>query len=286
MVTKKRLVGLLLGLLLALGAGCASNPAANGTVKLYVFDCGRLRLDSVAPFGLTDSETSVRDLSVPCYVVEHPDGRLLWDGGLPSVIAQTRGWHRDGDSFYQQRLDQTLAWQLAAMGLDMASFDLMAFSHMHWDHVGVANELQDATLLIQQAEYEAAFAEKITVSGGFQPELYNRLADANKVMLNGDHDVFGDGRVRIISAPGHTPGHQVLLVNLADYGPVIIGGDLYHFRFNKDNRRVPRFNFSAPQTLQSMRKINELLKETGAEYWIEHDLAWFEQLEQAPGFYQ
>jgi len=54
----------------------------------------------------------------------------------------------------------------------------------------------------QRAEYDAAFAEKITVSGGFQPELYNRLADAEKIILDGDHDVFGDGRVRIVSAPG------------------------------------------------------------------------------------
>jgi glyoxylase-like metal-dependent hydrolase (beta-lactamase superfamily II) len=286
MVMKHVLVAPLLVLLLALGAGCASNPSTDGTVKLYVFDCGRLRLDSVAPFGLTDAETQVRDLSVPCYMVEHPAGRLLWDGGLPSVIAQTPGWHRDGNSFFQQRLDKTLAQQLAVMGLDMTSFDFMAYSHLHWDHVGVANEVEDATLLIQRAEYDAAFAEKITVSGGFQPGLYNRLADANKIILDGDHDVFGDGRVRIISAPGHTPGHQVLLVNLADYGPVVIGGDLYHFRFNKNNRRVPRFNFSAPQTLQSMNRINDLLDETGAEYWIEHELAWFEQLKQAPAFYQ
>jgi glyoxylase-like metal-dependent hydrolase (beta-lactamase superfamily II) len=273
-------------LLLALGAGCASNPSTDGTVKLYVFDCGRLRLDSVTPFGLSDSETEVRDLSVPCYMVEHPAGRLLWDGGLPSRIAQTPGWHREGSSFFQQRLDRSLARQLATMGLDMTSFDFMAYSHMHWDHVGVANEVENATLLIQRAEYDAAFAEKITVSGGFQPELYNRLADAEKIILDGDHDVFGDGRVRIVSAPGHTPGHQVLLVNLADYGPVVIGGDLYHFRFNKNNRRVPRFNFSAPQTLASMNKINDLLDETGAEYWIEHELAWFEQLQQAPAFYQ
>ena len=276
----------LIWLLLLLSGACANNPPGDPTLKLYVFDCGRLRLDSVAPFGLSDTETKVRELSVPCYMVEHSKGRMLWDGGLPSVIAQTPGWHRQPGSFFEQRLDRPLATQLADMGLTMASFDFMAYSHMHWDHVGTANEVVNATLLMQRAEYDAAFAQVITVSGGYQPELYDRLAQADKIILDGEHDVFGDGRVRIIPAPGHTPGHQVLWVDLKEHGPVLIGGDLYHFRFNKDNRRVPRFNFSAPQTLQSMTKIDGLLAETGAEYWIEHELAWFEQLKQAPAFYQ
>ena len=168
----------------------------------------------------------------------------------------------------------------------MRSFDFMAYSHMHWDHVGVVNEVENATLLIQRAEYAAASAEEITVAGGFQPQLYDRLAKAEQIILDGEHDVFGDGRVRIIPAPGHTPGHQVLFIDLKEYGPVVLGGDLYHFRFNRENRRVPRFNFDADQTLESMTKIENLLSETGAEYWIEHELAWFEQLKQAPNYYQ
>jgi glyoxylase-like metal-dependent hydrolase (beta-lactamase superfamily II) len=218
-------------------------------------------------------------------VVEHPAGRLLWDGGLPSAVAQTTGWHRGG-TFFSQRLDRPFAEQLAAMGLGMNDFDFMAYSHMHWDHVGVANEVENATLLIQRAEHAAAFAPQITVSGGFERSLYDRLADAETILLEGEHDVFGDGRVRIIAAPGHTPGHQVLFVNLQQHGAVILGGDLYHFRFNRENRRVPRFNFDAEQTLESMTRIDDLLSETEAELWIEHELAWFEQLRQAPEFYQ
>lgn len=279
-----RAVWMAISLLLLLG--CSSQPTSEPALKLFVFDCGRLRLDTIVMFGLRDDESNVRELSVPCYMVEHPRGRLLWDGGLPSRIADIPGWHRDEGSFFSQRLDEPLAQQLAAMGLSMEAFDFMAYSHMHWDHVGVANEVQGATLLIQRAEYQAAFADEITVPGGFQPELYNRLADATRIMLDGEHDVFGDGRVRIIPAPGHTPGHQVLWIDLADYGPVMLGGDLYHFRFNRDYRRVPRFNFNAEQTLASMTRIEAMIAETGAEYWIEHELAWFEQLRLAPGHYQ
>ena len=72
---------------------------------------------------------------------------------------------------------------------------------------------------MQRGDYEAAFAEPITVPA-VQPELLTNLRDADRLILDGDHDVFGDGRVRLISAPGHTPGHQVLFVDLDWTGPL------------------------------------------------------------------
>ena len=92
-----------------------------------------------------------------------------------------------------------------------------------------------------------------------------------------DHDVFGDGRVRIISAPGHTPGHQVLYVDLEEEGPVILSGDLYHFRASHMGRRVPTFNFDSATTVASMDRVDALLAELGAELWIEHDLARYRE---------
>ena len=113
------------------------------------------------------------------------------------------------------------------------------------------------------------------------------MRDADRQILDGEHDVFGDGRVRILPAPpGHTPGHQVLFVDLAKTGPVLLSGDLYHFQFNFDNRRVPSFNVDAETTLESMDRIKQFLEEGGAELWIEHELARFEQVEQAPAYNQ
>ena len=276
--------GILFFALLLLGgcpAGDTPEPEQLATLKLYVFDCGMLRLDSIVDFSIADDETEVRDLIVPCYMVEHEKGRLLWDGGLPSATAETDGWQGEGTLM---RLDRTLNEQLADIGLDMSSFDFMAFSHMHFDHVGVANEVDGATFIIQGAEYDAAFADPVTMPGA-NPSLYDKLKDVDRVLIDGDHDVFGDGRVRIISAPGHTPGHQVLFIDLANTGPVVLSGDLYHFAISRAEKRVPQFNTDRDATLESMDRVEALLVQTGAELWIEHELARFEQLKKSPSNY-
>lgn len=279
-----RYAGVLFCALLLL-SGCTSDdapgPGQLAALKLYVFDCGMLRFDSIEDFSIADDETEVRDLIVPCYMVEHEKGRLLWDGGLPSATAETDGWQGEGILI---RLDRTLDEQLADIGLDMSSFDFMAFSHMHFDHVGVANEVDGAILIIQSAEYDAAFADPVTMPGA-DPSLYDKLKNVDRVLIVGDHDVFGDGRVRIISAPGHTPGHQVLFIDLANTGPVVLSGDLYHFAISRAEKRVPQFNTDRGATLESMDRVEALLVQTGAELWIEHELANFEQLKKSPSHY-
>ena len=77
--------------------------------------------------------------------------------------------------------------------------------------------------------------------------------------LEGDRDVFGDGSVIILSTPGHTPGHQSLLVKLPKTGAILLSGDAVHFKENWDNRRVPSMNFNKEQTLASMQKISDTL---------------------------
>lgn len=253
-------------------------------LRLYEFDCGRLAYDSPEAFGfgIRDASTDVRVLFVPCYLIEHPAGRLLWDGGLPSDLAETEDWVEEEG--WRLRLDRTLADQLADLGLTFDSIDYAAFSHMHFDHVGAANEVESATLLIQRPEYEAAFAQDIEVPG-FDRSLYDGLQRLEKRLLLGDHDVFGDGRVRILSLPGHTPGHQALFVDLDSEGPVVLSGDLYHFRVSREERIVPAFNVDAEATLQSMDRLEAFLLEMGATLWIEHDLARYVEGATMAGFH-
>jgi len=104
-------------------------------------------------------------------------------------------------------------------------------------------------------------------------------------VLDDDFDIFGDGKVQIINAPGHTPGHQVLYLELENLGPLILSGDLYHTQVNRSEKRVPIINVDVDQTRKSMDKVEKLIAETGAALWIEHDLALFKTLETAPAYY-
>ena len=257
---------------------CFVCSAAFGSPKLYLFDCGSLAVPDVTEFGLKPDETPVRELFVPCYLIEHDKGKLLWDTGLPLGAAGKGEVKLDDGSMTYNR---SIVDQLAAMHI--APRDLtVAFSHLHFDHAGGANAFADSKVLMQKAEWDAALANYPE----FEPKVFDKLKNnTNVTIIDGDYDVFGDGSVRIVYAPGHTPGHQALLVNLQNTGPIVLSGDLYHFRESRTLRRVPTFNFDKVESLQSIDKVEALIKKTGATLWIEHDKALADTLKKAPQFY-
>ncbi|MEH6583409.1 MAG: N-acyl homoserine lactonase family protein [Halioglobus sp.] len=248
--------------------------------KLYVFDCGVATLESMAMFNLKESDTEVRDIFVPCYMIEHAKGRLLWDGGLPKEIADAEGAvPSDGTSM---SYDRWIVDQLADMGLMPSDINYAAYSHLHFDHAGAANFFVESKVIMQQKEWDSAFG---TAAEYIDTSLFDGLRQADVTFIEGDYDVFGDGSVRLISSPGHTPGHQVLLVTLENTGKILLSGDLYHTRANRRLRRAPIFNYDAEETQASMDKVERLLAETGATLWIEHDKALADTLKKAPAFY-
>ena len=270
----------------AASASATRDDVTDAGVRLYVFNCGDFLFPSVQNFGVGDNETTVRELVVPCYVIEHPKGTLLWDGGLPSAVADMPGWQRNPENGTQFRLQRTLQDQLLGMdlGFDLTSIDLAAFSHIHSDHVGVANELTNATWLVQRGDYDVVANDAAVPA--YDPALLADIRKRPTQVLDGDFDVFGDGTVRLIAAYGHTPGHQVLYVELAEFGPLILSGDLYHFRISREQRRVPLFNVDKGLTLTAMDKVEALVAATGATFWIEHDAALFQTLSLAPDYYR
>jgi glyoxylase-like metal-dependent hydrolase (beta-lactamase superfamily II) len=255
--------------------------SSEDNVRLYVFDCGLIGAADISMFNLSNDETPVRELFVPCYLIEHPQGRLIWDAGLPLAMAGQGRIEQEGGVY--MNYERSLIDQLADMGLEPADIELAAFSHMHYDHVGAANAFTKSTLLIQGTEHAAAF--KDGANPYFQPDLYMNLKDSDMKILDGDHDVFGDGSVMIVSAPGHTPGHQVMLLRLANTGPLLLSGDLYHFQMSRTLRRAPTFNTDAEETLRSMDKVEALIEAEGATLWIEHEMALAENLKMAPAYY-
>jgi N-acyl homoserine lactone hydrolase len=156
-------------------------------------------------------------------------------------------------------------------------------SHSHGDHSGNANAFARSTIYMQAAEYDAIYGPE-PQKLGIVPANFEVLRSAKVIKLNGDHDVFGDGSVVIKATPGHTPGHQSLLVRLPKTGPVLLTGDAVHTRSNWDAKRAPPFNYNVEQSVRSMKEMDRLIKATGAQLWINHDSQQSRAVQKAPAF--
>jgi glyoxylase-like metal-dependent hydrolase (beta-lactamase superfamily II) len=273
----------LLVIALSLTAGCAQAPAdrTSGVQRMYVFNCGEAQIPDVSPWSPGVNVGKAAQFSDNCYLIVHGNDLMLWDSGYSDTIAATPGGVAGPRS--TAMLKKTLAAQMAELGIKPEQVTRIAFSHTHSDHVGNANMFTSATLYIQQAEYDAAFGTE-PAKFGFVATNYDKLRASPMIKLNGDYDVFGDGSVLILSTPGHTPGHQSLLVRLPKTGVVVLSGDAAHFKENFDNRRVPAFNFNKEQSVHSMDKLARVVAAEHGQLWINHDIAQSATIPHAPQF--
>ncbi|HTT10964.1 MAG TPA: N-acyl homoserine lactonase family protein [Burkholderiaceae bacterium] len=256
----------------------SATAAAEGTVeRLYILDCGVNQGKDQGRWSPGVNEGKPIEFSDNCYLIRHAKGLLLWDTGIPDAVASLPDGFVAANGAITLRRTKTLAAQLAEIGVKPADIGYVAVSHTHGDHVGNVAMFPAATILIQATEYDWAMTQQP------RPAF---AADQKFDKLNGDRDVFGDASVIILSTPGHTPGHQSLLVHLRKTGAVVLSGDAVHFRDNWDHRRVPSLNTNREQTLASMARIATVLAEQKAQLWINHDKAQSAQLRYAPAYYE
>jgi len=267
-------------LVLAACAALATLPAAAqtkpGVERLYVINCGEGVAGDISRWSPGVNVGKSMDFVDSCYLIKHAQGWMLWDTGLTDAIADMPAGQAPPDPRATHwKRPKKLAAELDALGVKPADIKYIAVSHTHPDHVGNVELFPQVMLLVQKAEYDWPSP----LGARFKPEH-----PATK--LEGDHDVFGDGSVTIISTPGHTPGHQSLLVKLPKTGAVLLSGDAVHFKSNWDNRGVPENNFSKEQTAASMQKMADLLAKNNAQLWINHDKAQRDGQKLAPDFYE
>ena len=256
--------------------GALAQTGKTGVEKLYVLNCGEGVAGDISRWSPGVNEGKSMDFVDSCYLIKHAQGWFLWDTGITDAVAtMPNGLAPSDPRAVFWRRPKTLAAQLEQLGVAPADIKAMAVSHTHPDHIGNVEMFPTTMLYVQKAEYEWPAANN-------EP----RFKPGHPVTkLEGDRDVFGDGSVTILSTPGHTPGHQSLLVKLPHTGAVVLSGDAVHFKSNWDNRGVPALNFSKEQTLASMQKISDTLTKEKAQLWINHDKAQRDGLKISPEFY-
>ena len=291
---------ILLLAIVAMGVAACTLPESNPSeqnnksgLRLYVFDCGWITTTEQShQFSLGDEYAGqFMELPVRCYLVKHPMGILQWDAGLAESNLLSRLDDEAGIYGPKPHFNQGIAVeysnsykkQLQQVGIRPSDVTHIAFSHIHFDHTGNGNLFTEATWLVQEADYQAAFGD--APPPFVDLSTFENLKDGKVELLQGDHDVFGDGTVVLKVAPGHTPGSQVLVLDLPQTGKLLLSGDLWHSRMTRENSWVPKFNVDAEQTRQSMVEINRFIEAEGAELWIQHDLFENLQIALAPTFY-
>jgi glyoxylase-like metal-dependent hydrolase (beta-lactamase superfamily II) len=284
----------LIGCLAFLISGITARSASVDSLRLYIFDCGTIVNLDLSRFRLQKSEVAAADLAVPCFLVCHPNGLLLWEtGAVPDSDWEQISSGADvacrvvlpDSSQRDLRLRRKLLPQLREAGFTPDDITFLAFSHYHWDHTGNANAFKGATWLVRLEERNAMFATPSPA--GAKSSYYAALRERKTVPIESDeHDVFGDGTVILKRASGHTPGHQVLFVNLPKTGPIVLSGDLYHFAASRALGRIPMFDADQAATAASRQRVEDFLERRHAQLWIQHDAVAFSKWRKAPQFYE
>jgi glyoxylase-like metal-dependent hydrolase (beta-lactamase superfamily II) len=201
---------------------------------------------------------------IPAYLIEVGEERILVDTGLhPDAAADPMAHYGGAESMAAFRLEP-------AAGIDeqiaLGTLTRVVMTHLHFDHAGGLGLLPpELPIFIQRREWEGGQDPDVVARNFFHPRDYEGVAD-QVVLVDGDHDLLGDGSVELLFTPGHTPGHQS--VKLGD--ALVIGGDVTHFASGLDDHRLPIFGDDLDVQLTSAERLRAL-RDTGVVVRPGHD---------------
>ena len=248
------------------------------TVGLFAFTCGWL----TGPLGsFLEGERGRLRVPVPCYLVEHPQGRVLFDSGMhPDAGSDPHGRLGELARVFDVEFapGEAVGARLSALGVDPRRIDFLVSSHLHFDHTGGNAQIPNARWIVQQREWEAGHAPEAIAANHFDPKDYDLGHDL--VRIDGEHDLFGDGRVTCLPTFGHTPGHQALRVRL-DSGEIVLAADACYLRRTLEDLHLPAVVSDPEAARESLLRLRRLAA-AGARIFYGHDPGFWEGVPQAP----
>jgi N-acyl homoserine lactone hydrolase len=249
-------------------------------VRVFALTCGWLTGETA---GFIEGETGRLRVPIPCFLVDHPRGLALFDSGLHPATARdpARGMGRAAPAFAPELADgDDVAGRLRALGVDPGAVRWLVTSHLHFDHVGGHASIPNASLVVQRAEWEAAHDDDLARALYYERHLWD-LGHAVRV-VDGEHDLFGDGRAVCLPTAGHTPGHQSLRLAADDGRTVVLTADACYLRRTLEEERLPPLAWSHDGMRASLARLRAL-RAAGATLVYGHDPEAWGALGDAPG---
>jgi len=246
--------------------------------KLYALTCGWL---TGPAGGFVAGEKGRLRVPVPCFLIDHPRGKVLFDSGMhPQTQTDPAGrlgpLARIFEVHYQP--GEEVAARLGTVDVDAAKVDYLINSHLHFDHTGGNALLPNATVVVQRREWEAGLDADLSAANSYYAQDYRTGQQVKQV--DGEFDLFGDGTIVCLPTYGHTPGHQSLRVQL-DSGPVVLTGDACYLRRTLEELRLPAVVHDEAEMLRSLHALRAL-RYRGARIFYGHDPEFWAGVAQAP----
>ena len=255
-------------------------------MRLYMFQTGTLRT-KLKYIKMNQGEQDF-EIPVPWFLIKHPRGIVVIDGGNAAEVASDpRGHWGDVLAAYTPVMDpaDNCVDQARSVGVEPQDVRYVLQSHLHLDHSGALGRFPRATYVVQRIEHDYAYAPDWFSKGAYIRADFDRPGLDWK-FLGGEYtdhyDLFGDGTIRMIFTPGHSPGHQSFLIRLPNTGPVLLTIDAAYTQDHWEERALPGLVCSSVDAARSVRKLRRIAEETGALVVTGHDPDGWRRFNHAP----
>jgi glyoxylase-like metal-dependent hydrolase (beta-lactamase superfamily II) len=253
-------------------------------MKMHVLSGGRLRVRKTM-YDANAVRGETMDVPVSCILLRHSQGNVLFDTGCHPAVAENAEAHWGGLAKIMtpvMKADDNVIAALAGVGLTCDDIDVILCSHLHADHCGCNTFFKRATFVIHAKEVAAARAPDAEAAGYLASE-WEQPAPID--MIDGERDLFGDGRIVLIPLPGHTPGTTGALVALDKSGAFFLASDTVSLRSTLDTRIIPRNTWNADALAKSLTEVRHI-EAGGATVLCGHDDAQWASLRKGVDAYE
>lgn len=257
-------------------------------IRLYMFQTGTLecRLCNIK----MNAGLEAYEIPVPWYLIIHPEGNVVIDGGCAVECATDPDGHWGAiTSVYRPVMqpEQGCVAALKALGIEPEDVRYVLQSHLHLDHTGATGRFPNATHIVRRREYEYALAPDWFARGGYIRADFDRPGIKWQLLEESEdgYDVFGDGTIRFIYTSGHAPGHSSFLIDLPNSGPILLAVDAAYTLDHWNEKALPGFLASAVEAARSVRKLHALVDKTGAQLVTGHDPEAWPGFRKSPEYY-